>query len=69
MKYEVLLLSTYGEEETSPDIRANNMRYPELLRHIKDEEELMVIEPRTCRYWPASEFFHMTGVKKFEVLR
>ena len=56
-EYEVLRISTYGEEETDPVIQANNVKYPEIVQYVKDEAATFVINVKTRRFWRDSDFF------------
>lgn len=56
-EYFVLTFSTYGEEEEDPVRRANNINYPEIVRHVRDEFQTFVIDAKSHRFWPVEDFF------------
>lgn len=66
-EYEVLNFSTYGEDEEDPVRKANNVKYPEIVRHVPDEYACFVIDVETRRFWLDSDFFqchpHIMGFR------
>ncbi len=68
-EYEVVHLTVYGDEEEQPDLKANNLRFPEFCRYIEDEEMTFVINMKSGEFWKTEDFFHMNRVQKFKVTK
>ena len=65
--YEVVWISTYGDSEEVPEIRANNEKYPEIVQYVKEEQETYVVNRRTRKFDIADDFFQIHRVKTFTV--
>jgi len=63
MYYRVVSVSKTGDLIDFPD----NDEFPHLIKHIRDEEELFIVNKNTKEYWPAIEFFMMVNIKHFIV--
>ena len=66
--FDVVVLTTYGDEEERQDLRANNQRYPELLHHVRGERERFVVDIKSRHYWRAEDFFNKVHVSKFKII-
>lgn len=66
--YEVVQISTYGDSEENPKIRANNEKFPEIVQYVDDETDTFVVNLRTRKFDLANDFFQIhTKIKQFTV--
>lgn len=68
-EYEVVRLSTYGDEEDDLTLRKNNIKYPEIIQYIPDEVETFIVDVETKTFVPARDFFYHVDpeILKFQV--
>lgn len=67
IEYEVIRITIYGDEEEDKALLENNLRYPELVRYVEDEEAVFIVNTKTGGYAIADGFFASQKIKKFQV--
>ena len=55
--YEIVRISTYGEEEENPTVQDNNIRYPEIVQYVTDEEAVFAVNLKNRRFCLLSDFW------------
>ena len=62
-EFDIVRISTYGDDEDDPVILKNNLRYPEAVQYVNPlEYDTFVIDSETRQIWKASEFWQCVHV-------
>lgn len=64
--FQVVTITNNLEEY--PESREDTEMFSHLVPHVKDEQELFVVDLNTGDWWPAEQFFLMNEVRQFVVV-
>jgi len=62
-EFDIVRISTYGDDEDDQNILKNNLRYPEAVQYVNPlESDVFIIDSETRQIWKANEFFQCVNV-------